>query len=91
MKVQASPLISLIMAKKILIAIITLSNSALLVLMLALGSQNLSNSHNLNLGIYTTKEAYPTGFLIGTFTVLGSISGGLTTIFFHQSSKKNYS
>ncbi len=79
------------MTKKILISIITLSNSALLTLMLALGSQNLSDTHKINLGVYTTKEAYPTGFLIGTFTILGSISGGLTTIFFHQSSKSNFS
>ena len=78
------------MTKKILISIITLSNSALLVLMLALGSQNLKNRHKINLGVYSTKESYPTGFLIGTCTVLGSISGGLTTVFFNQSSKKNF-
>ncbi len=79
------------MTKKILILIITLSNSALLVFMLALGSQNLSDSHKINLGIYSTKESYPTGFLIGMSTILGSISGGLTTIFFLPSSKKNFS
>ena len=75
------------MANKILFSIITLSNSALLVLMLALGSQNLSSSHNINLGIYTTKESFPSGFLIGISTILGSISGGITTVLLVPNSK----
>ncbi len=79
------------MLKKVLILIITLSNSALLVFMLALGSQNLSDSHKINLGIYPSRESYPAGFLIGISTILGSISGGLTTIFFLPTSKKNFS
>ena len=79
------------MTKKLLMLIITLSNSALLVCMLALGSQNLSESHKINLGIYPTKESYPTGFVIGLSTILGSISGGLTTIFFLPLSKEDFS
>ncbi len=79
------------MTKKILIFIITLSNSALLVLMIALGSQNLSQSHNINFGFYLTKEAYPSGFLIGISTILGSVSGGLTTVLLLPSSTKNFS
>ena len=75
------------MRNKIFISIITLSNSALLVLMLALGSQNLRSSHNINLGIYTTKESFPSGFLIGISTILGSISGGITTILLLPNSK----
>ena len=79
------------MLKKILLSMITLSNNTLLILMLALGSQNLSTTHNLNLGIYSTKESYPVGFLLGISTILGSISGGITTIFLLPSTKKNFS
>ena len=79
------------MTKKLLLSIITLSNSGLLLLMIALGSQNLSNSHNINFGLYTTKEAYPSGFMIGISTVLGSISGGITTILLLTSSKGDFS
>ena len=79
------------MTKKLLLSIITLSNSGLLLLMIALGSQNLSNSHNINFGLYTTKEAYPSGFIIGISTVLGSISGGITTILLLPSSKRDFS
>ena len=78
------------MKKKILLSIINLSNSALLLFMIALGSQNLNESHKLNFGIFTTKEAYPTGFLIGVSLVLGSISGRMTTIFCLPSSKENF-
>ena len=79
------------MTKKLLLSIITLSNSGLLLLMIALGSQNLSNSHNINFGLYTTKEAYPSGFMIGISTILGSISGSLTTILLLPSSKRDFS
>jgi len=79
------------MTKKLLLSIITLSNSGLLLLMIVLGSQNLSNSHNINFGLYTTKEAYPSGFMIGISTVLGSISGGITTILLLPSSKRDFS
>ncbi len=55
-----------------------LANTFLLVIMIALGSQNLSTKHSLNLGIATT-EKYPSGFLIGMSIVFGSLSGGLTS------------
>ena len=77
------------MKKKILISIMSLSHSALLLFMIALGSQNLRESNKINFGIFTTKEAYPTGFIIGISLVLGSISGGLTTICLVPSSKEN--
>ena len=79
------------MTKKLLLSIITLSNSGLLLLMIALGSQNLSDSHNINFGLYTTKEIYPSGFIIGISTVLGSISGGITTLLLLPSSKRDFS
>ena len=79
------------MRKKVLMSLITLSNSALLVLMIALGSQNLSSLHNIDFGIYKSKEAYPSGFLIGISIVLGSISGGLITTLLLPSSTKNFS
>ena len=79
------------MGRKVLLSIITLSNSALLILMIALGSQNLSNSHTINFGMYSSKEVYPSGFLIGVSTILGSISGGLITILILPSSTRNFS
>ncbi len=77
------------MTKKILIALISLSNTTLLILMISLGSQNLSDLKKINLGFSTSNEAYPTGFLIGISTILGSISGGLTTVLLLPSSSKN--
>ena len=79
------------MTRKILLAIMTLTNSSLLVLMIALGSQNLSDSHKISFGPYTTKEAYPSGFTIGISTILGSISGGLSTLLLLPSSTRNFS
>ena len=57
--------------------------------MLTLGSQNLSERHSLNLGISST-EKLPTGFLIGISIVLGSLSGGLTTILLVRSEEKQF-
>ncbi len=74
------------MIQKILISLVSLSNSLLLILMLLLGSQNLTNKHSVNLGLYRS-EPMPTGFLIGMSIALGSISGGLTTILLLQSRK----
>ena len=66
----------------------SLVNTILLVIMLALGSQNLSTKHNLNFGI-TTTEKYPSGFLIGMSIALGSLSGGVTTTLLVPSKKNN--
>ncbi len=79
------------MTRKILLAIITLTNSSLLVLMIALGSQNLTDSHKISFGLYTTKEVYPSGFIVGISTILGSISGGLSTVLLLPSSTSNFS
>ncbi len=77
------------MINKLLLSGLTLANSSLLILMLLLGSQNLSERHNLNLGI-TSTEKLPAGFLIGISIVLGSLSGGLSTLFFIPNEKSNF-
>ncbi len=71
------------MVRKLMVSSISLLNSLLLALMLFLGSQNLSEKHSINLGSHETKE-FPAGFLIGMSIVMGSLSGGLTTILFKQ-------
>ena len=65
-----------------------LASTILLVFMIALGSQNLSTKHDLDLGI-TTTEKYPSGFLIGMSIVFGSLSGGLTTVLLVPSSDES--
>ncbi len=67
----------------------SLSNTLLLVLMIALGSQNLSSKHTLNLGSART-ESLPTGFLVGMSVVMGSLSGGLATVLIIPSKKIKY-
>ncbi|KGG33384.1 hypothetical protein EV10_0592 [Prochlorococcus marinus str. SS51] len=77
------------MARKIILLGASLSNSLLLVLMICLGSQNLSDRHNINLGFSST-ESYPTGFLVGISIALGSLSGGLTASLITTSRNKEY-
>ncbi len=77
------------MIRKLLISSLTLANSSLLILMLLMGSQNLNERHSLNLGI-TSTESLPSGFLIGISIVLGSLSGGMTTLFIMPSQKNNF-
>ena len=77
------------MLKKAIILTTSIANTILLVIMISLGSQNLSSKHNLNLG-FTTTEKYPSGFLIGMSVVLGSLSGGLSTTLILPSRKNNY-
>ena len=67
------------MIRKLMLSCLSLTNSALLILMLALGSQNLNERQSLNLGISTT-EKLPAGFLIGVSIALGSLNGGLATL-----------
>ena len=57
---------------------ITITTSGLLLLFLCLGSQNLSQRKNINLGI-TSTAPLPTGFTIGISSIIGIISGGFTT------------
>mgnify|MGYP001268439260 CR=1 FL=1 len=63
------------MLMKLRLISLSLSSGLLLLLMLCLGSQNLSERHNLNLIIKNSAE-FPTGFLVGISVVLGVISGG---------------
>ncbi len=66
------------MLKKLLIITSSIANTTLLICMICLGSQNLSNKYSLNLGIGVT-EKYPSGFLIGISVSLGYLSGGITS------------
>ena len=50
-----------------------------LIFFLCLGSQNLSQKHNLNFFINKTVPL-PIGFLVGTSFTFGFISGGLTSV-----------
>ena len=67
--------------------ITTLSGSALLMLLLCLGAQNLSSKQSLNLGFDKTVEL-PTGFIIGVSVVLGFMSGGSTAAIILPSEEK---
>ncbi len=55
----------------------TLASGAVLMLVLCLGSQNLSNRKPIQLGLAKTAPL-PSGFVIGVSIVLGVISGGST-------------
>ena len=77
------------MIKKLLISGTSLVNSLLLILMLLLGAQNLSQKHSVRLGLHQSKD-FPTGFLVGISVALGSISGGLSTVIFMKSQKNNF-
>ncbi len=66
-----------------------MTNSLLLIFMLLLGSQNLNERHSLNLGTGSTEEL-PAGFLIGISVVLGSLSGGLATVFLIPKEETNF-
>ena len=55
----------------------TLVGSLLLLLMLCLGSQNLNQRQELNLGVGTSAEL-PTGFVVGIAVICGVLSGGST-------------
>ncbi len=58
---------------------LTLSSASLLLLFLCLGSQNLNQRINLNLGV-TSTAPLPSGFIVGVSFILGVISGGSTSI-----------
>ena len=55
----------------------TMVGSLLLLLMLCLGSQNLNQRQELNLGVGTSAEL-PTGFVVGIAVICGVLSGGST-------------
>ncbi len=60
------------------ILLTTLLSSVMLLIVLCLGAQNISDRKNLNLGFGKTAPL-PTGFLVGVSIVFGVISGGSAT------------
>tara|TARA_Y100001968_G_scaffold311585_1_gene333822 strand:- start:1167 stop:1409 length:243 start_codon:yes stop_codon:yes gene_type:complete len=62
---------------KIRLLLISISSSALLILVLCLGAQNLKNRKDINLAIIKS-DPLPTGFIVGVSIALGVISGGST-------------
>tara|TARA_B100000700_G_C14996135_1_gene833901 strand:+ start:872 stop:1102 length:231 start_codon:yes stop_codon:yes gene_type:complete len=63
----------LLRVKPLASAIIT---SSLLLIMLCLGAQNLSNRHSINLALKAKTAPLPVGFLVGVSIVIGVLSGG---------------
>ncbi len=63
------------MLLKIRILTVSLTSALVLLLMLCLGAQNLSDRHTLKLGKATTAPL-PSGFIIGVSIIMGVISGG---------------
>lgn len=53
----------------------SLGTGMLLLLLLCLGSQNLTERHRLKLGSFRS-ASLPSGFLVGISLVIGVISGG---------------
>ena len=66
------------MIKKLILFTFTMTNSALLIFFLCLGSQNLNGRNVLDLGFSKT-PSYPNGFILGISLTLGLISGGSTS------------
>ena len=58
----------------------TFGISFLLMIILCLGAQNLSEKESLNLGFNTTADL-PIGFLVGISIALGFFSGGAAVVF----------
>ena len=65
------------MITRLKLLLISMTSGAMIVLVLCLGSQNLSQKSNLNLGIGTTAPL-PNGFIVGIAIALGVVSGGST-------------
>ncbi len=72
--------------KKFLFILFTFSNAALLLLILCLGSQNLSDRNSVNL-FFTKSPNYPNGFIVGVSIIIGVISGGSTSALIISSRK----
>ena len=53
----------------------SLGTGTLLLLLLCLGSQNLTDRHRLQIGTFRS-ASLPSGFLVGISLVIGVISGG---------------
>ena len=63
------------MLLRLRLLLITLGGGTVLLVMLCLGAQNLSDRYKLRLGVGTSAPL-PAGFIVGVSTVLGVISGG---------------
>jgi len=59
---------------------LNIASSILVILILCLGSQNLSKKHSLNF-LINKSVPLPIGFLVGTSFALGLLSGGTTAVF----------
>lgn len=64
-----------LMLQRLRLVILSGGGAGLLLLVLCLGAQNLSERRVLNLGIGKTAPL-PTGFIVGVSAVLGVLSGG---------------
>ena len=66
------------MITRLKVLTVTLSSGAMLLFTLCLGSQNLNDRHEINLGI-TKTAPLPSGFIVGLSLVTGVVSGGMIT------------
>ena len=64
---------------KLQLLTLNITSAILLFSFLCLGSQNLSEKHNLNLLLNKTVPL-PIGFIVGTSFTLGMLSGGITSL-----------
>ena len=64
-----------LMLQRLRLVLLSGGGAGLLLLVLCLGAQNLSERRVLNLGIGKT-ASLPTGFIVGVSAVLGVLSGG---------------
>tara|TARA_Y100001968_G_scaffold231336_1_gene214121 strand:- start:170 stop:418 length:249 start_codon:yes stop_codon:yes gene_type:complete len=67
------------MLLRIRLLTMSISITGLLVFVLCIGSQNLRDRKNIELGI-TSTATFPTGFIVGSSIVLGFLSGSTTAI-----------
>ena len=63
------------MLLRLRLLLFSLGAGTLLLLLLCLGAQNLSERHSLRIGSFRS-ASLPSGFLIGVSLVIGVISGG---------------
>ena len=63
------------MLLRLRLLLFSLGAGTLLLLLLGLGAQNLSERHSLRIGSFRS-ASLPSGFLIGVSLVIGVISGG---------------
>ena len=63
------------MIYKIRLLFFSITSSAVLLAVLCLGSQNINNRYQINIGLNKTAP-FPNGFIVGISICLGVISGG---------------